>query len=74
VKRVVIVGPGASGKSTVATQLGEVTGLHVIELDKLFWRPGLVETPADHWIDIQRGLTEQDEWILDGDFGAICRY
>jgi len=43
-KRVVVIGPGASGKSTLAVELGEVTGLPVIELDKLFWRAGLVAT------------------------------
>jgi adenylate kinase family enzyme len=69
VKRVVIVGPGASGKSTLAVDLGKITRLPVVELDKLFWQPGLVETPPDRWIDIQRGITEQDEWILDGDLG-----
>ena len=41
-KRVVIFGPGASGKSTLAVRLGEITGLPVIELDKIFWRPGLI--------------------------------
>ena len=46
-KRVVIFGPGASGKSTLALRLGEITGLSVIELDKVFWRPGLVPTPRD---------------------------
>jgi len=39
-KRVVIIGPGASGKSTLAGQLGEIAGLRVVELDKIFWRPG----------------------------------
>lgn len=40
-QRVVIVGPGAAGKSTLAVSLGELTGLPVVELDKLFWRAGL---------------------------------
>jgi tRNA A37 N6-isopentenylltransferase MiaA len=30
---VVIVGPGAAGKSTLAVSLGEVTGIPVVELD-----------------------------------------
>ncbi len=38
-KRVVILGRGASGKSTLARLLGEITGLPVIELDKVFWQP-----------------------------------
>ena len=35
-KRVVIFGPGGSGKSTLAVPLGEITGLPVIEFDKMF--------------------------------------
>lgn len=68
-RRVVIIGPGASGKSTLARQLGEITGLRVIELDKLFWQPGLVETPRDQWVDIQLKLIGESEWIMDGDLG-----
>jgi len=76
-KRVVVFGPGASGKSTLAVHLGRITGLPVIELDKVFWRPGLVATPRDQWVKIQQGLVREDEWILDGDLGpydaAECR-
>jgi adenylate kinase family enzyme len=68
-KRVVIVGPGASGKSTLARQLGEITGLPVIELDKIFWQPGLVATPSEEWVTTQKALAERDTWILDGDLG-----
>lgn len=37
VRRVIIVGPGAAGKSTQAVCLGEITGLPLIELYKIFW-------------------------------------
>lgn len=68
-KRVVILGPGASGKSTLALHLAEITGLPVIELDKFFWRPGLVATPRDRWVEDQRMLIQEDGWIMDGDLG-----
>ena len=68
-RRVVLVGPGAAGKSTLAVRLGEITGLPVIELDKLFWRPGLAATPRDQWAAIQRELASQESWIMDGDLG-----
>jgi adenylate kinase family enzyme len=64
-----IVGPGASGKSTLAAALGQITGLPVIELDQLFWQPGLAATAPDRWVDIQRELVRQPLWILDGDLG-----
>jgi adenylate kinase family enzyme len=44
-KRVVIIGPGASGKSTLARQLGEIAELRVVELDKIFWRLGPYSHP-----------------------------
>jgi adenylate kinase family enzyme len=64
-----ILGPGASGKTTLARRLGQFTGLPVIELDTLFWRPGLVATPRDAWVEIQRRLIEDSDWIMDGDLG-----
>jgi adenylate kinase family enzyme len=69
VKRVIVVGPGAAGKSTLAACLGEITRLPVIELDKLFWRPGLAATPREEWAAIQRQLIAQESWIMDGDLG-----
>jgi adenylate kinase family enzyme len=68
-KRVAIVGRGASGKSTLARRLGQITGLPVIELDKIFWRPGLVATPRDQWVVVQERLVAGDGWIMDGDLG-----
>lgn len=68
-RRVVVVGPGAAGKSTLAARLGDITGLPVIELDMLFWRPGLAATPRSQWAEIQRKLASQQAWIMDGDLG-----
>jgi adenylate kinase family enzyme len=68
-KRVVILGRGASGKSTLAKRLGEITGLPVVELDTFFWRQGLVAMPPDQWRSTQELLVAKDEWIMDGDLG-----
>lgn len=69
VKRVLIFGPGASGKSTFAARLGEITGLTVIELDKIFWQSDLVPMPQQEWATVQQELIQKDEWIMDGDLG-----
>lgn len=71
-KRVVILGRGASGKSTLACTLGTITGLPVIELDKIFWQPaGLVAMPRDQWATLQEQLIARESWIMDGD---LCLY
>jgi len=69
-KRVVILGRGASGKSTLAKRLGETLQLPVIELDKVFWGPGLAATSREQWADVQARLVEEDRWIMDGDLGS----
>ena len=68
-RRVIVVGPGAAGKSALAVRLGDIIGLPVIELDELFWRPGLAAMPRDQWAAIQRELASQESWIMDGDLG-----
>lgn len=68
-KRVVVMGRGGAGKSTAAIHLGQVTGLPVIELDKHFWRPGLVPMPRDEWARVQHELAASGSWIMDGDLG-----
>lgn len=68
-RRVVILGSGGSGKSTLAVRLGQITGLPVVELDKVFWQPGLIPTPQEEWRKIQETLIADSGWILDGDLG-----
>ena len=65
----VLIGRGASGKTTLARQLASTTGLPVIELDKIFWQPGLVAMSRDQWTAVQQELVKKERWILDGDLG-----
>lgn len=64
-----ILGRGGAGKSTLARRLGERTGLPVIELDSLFWKPGPTATDPVTWASLAKSLAEDDEWIMDGDLG-----
>lgn len=67
--KVVILGRGGAGKSTLAVRLGTVTGLPVVELDQHFWPADLTPIPRDRWAAVQRRLTTAERWILDGDLG-----
>ena len=69
-RRVVIVGPGGAGKTTLADELGRRTGLPVVHLDRHFWHPGWVETPRAEWRAAQQELFSGHEWIADGNYGA----
>jgi adenylate kinase family enzyme len=69
IMRIVVLGPGAAGKSTFSKSLAQATGLAWVELDKLFWNANLDPMPPDEWTDVQRVLIGEDSWILDGHLG-----
>ena len=67
-ERIVIIGCGGAGKSTLARKLGEKTGLPVVHLDKLFWKPGWVETSREEFDALLAQELAKDQWIMDGNF------
>lgn len=68
-ERIIIIGCGGAGKSTLARQLGEKLNLPVVHLDQIWWAPG-------NWKHLEREtfdklLNEEmakQQWILDGNF------
>ena len=67
-ERIIIIGCGGAGKSTLARQLGEKLDIPVVHLDRLFWKPGWVE---ETHAEFDRKLAvelEKPRWIMDGNF------
>lgn len=69
-RRVAVIGCGGAGKSTLARALGERLGIEVVHLDRLYWRPGWVPTPADEWRAVVAGVARRERWITDGNYGG----
>ena len=67
-KRIIIIGCGGAGKSTLARQLGEKLQLPVVHLDKLFWLPGWVEREQEDFDALLRVEMDKEQWIMDGNF------
>lgn len=68
-ERVMIIGCGGAGKSTLARQLGEKTGLPVVHLDQIWWAPGNWQHISQEEFDRQLAWElEKPCWILDGNF------
>ncbi|NOU97879.1 DNA topology modulation protein [Paenibacillus sp. LMG 31456] len=68
-KKIALIGSGGSGKSTLARKLGELTKLNVYHLDALHFQPGWVPMPNDQWEHLQKQLIQEQEWIIDGNYG-----
>jgi adenylate kinase family enzyme len=69
-RKVLVIGPGGAGKSTLANRLGELLNLEVLHLDKLYWRAGWIETPKPEWLETVRELLRRDAWIMDGNYSG----
>ncbi len=68
-KKVLIIGSGGAGKSTLARQLGEATGLPVIHLDAHYWHSGWVPTENAEWDRQIEEFLARPAWIMDGNYG-----
>ena len=69
-RRVLVIGSGGAGKSTLAARLSERLGLPLIGLDAVYWKPGWVPTPANEWTEIVNELAARDAWVMDGNYGG----
>ena len=67
-KRILVIGSGGAGKSTVSEELHKILHLPIIRLDEHYWRPGWVRPEHDEWKKKIKDLIQKDEWIMDGNY------
>ena len=68
-ERIMIIGCGGAGKSTLARQLGEKLNLPVVHLDQIWWKPGNWQHLEREEFDrLLKEEVEKPRWILDGNF------
>lgn len=73
-ERIMIIGCGGAGKSTLARELGRITGLPVVHLDQIFWSPGNWEHLEKQKFD--KFLLQEiskPRWILDGNYNRTMK-
>jgi adenylate kinase family enzyme len=69
-KKVLIIGCGGAGKSTLAKKMGLLTGLPVIHLDQYYWKANWVASTPSEWEKRVQQLVQQPAWIMDGNYGG----
>ncbi len=68
-ERIIIIGCGGAGKSTLARQLGDKLDIPVVHLDKLWWRPGWEHISQEEFDAAMARECDKPQWIMDGNYG-----
>lgn len=65
-KRVMVFGGSGSGKSTLARKIGEITGLPVVHIDPMYWKPSWVQRSKSETRALVLEASDQETWVFDG--------
>lgn len=70
-KKILVIGSSGAGKSTFARRLHDATGIRLINLDRLYWKPNWTETTdKSEWRRTIENALQGDAWILDGNYSG----
>jgi adenylate kinase family enzyme len=69
-ERVLVIGAGGAGKTTVARAIAERLGLPLVHLDAHYWHAGWTPTPPDEWQRVVAELVARPRWVMDGNYGG----
>ncbi len=69
-KKVAIFGNAGGGKSTLARELAELTGLPLYVIDMMQFRSGGIAVPHEEYLAAHAQVLKRDAWIIDGFGGA----
>lgn len=65
-QRALVIGCSGAGKSTFARQLGAISGLPVVHIDRLFWERGWRQAPDHIYQERLACVLIQERWVIDG--------
>ncbi|MDQ3553411.1 MAG: adenylate kinase [Chloroflexota bacterium] len=71
-RRVVVVGTSAAGKTTFARRLAAILDVPHVELDALNWGPGWTEADPDVFrARVAAALDASEGWVVDGGYSHL---
>jgi adenylate kinase family enzyme len=69
-QRIVVVGAAGAGKSTFARQLGVLTHLPVVHMDRRYWLPNWTPPEPAEWFEAVERMVRAERWISDGNYSG----
>lgn len=70
-RRIVILGPTGSGKTTFGKRLSALTGIPATDLDDIFWLPDWKQRTTEEFYRLAEGATQGESWIITGNYSKI---
>src|SRR5438132_1981195 len=70
-RRVVVGGTSASGKTTLASRLAGRLGVPHVELDALHWEAGWIEAPNELFRARTQEALSGNCWVVDGNYSVV---
>ena len=67
-KKVIIIGCGGSGKSTLSRELAKKVNLPAVNLDKIFWQDGWINISVEEFDNLLNDELIKEKWIIDGNY------
>lgn len=69
-KKILVIGCSGVGKSTIAKRISDKTGLPYTPTDPFYWEPNWKHAKTQSVVERVGFVTQQDAWILDGNFDS----
>lgn len=66
--KILIVGCGGAGKSTLAAEMGRRFGLPIVHLDKLWWLPNWQNRSEQEFDELLNAELVKNDWIIEGNY------
>ena len=67
-KKIIVIGCPGSGKSTFAVKLERRTGLPLIHLDSIWWKPDRTHISREEFDARLDAVVRAEKWIIEGDY------
>lgn len=74
IQRIMIIGGAGSGKSSLAKKLGSISGLPVIHIDRIYWKPNWQFRERSEIAELTMAAASGDRWVFEGNFSETLPY
>jgi len=74
-KKVLILGPSGTGKTTLCRELGEKMNLEILHLDEVYWKKDWENiNKEDFDVALKNFLRKKDKWVIDGNYSNNAHF